>query len=311
MSFAPKELGRVVGGGLLSFPVTHFKADGSFDEAPYRRHVAGMAEHGAVALFAAGGTGEFFSLTLSEYPAIVRAAAESVPAAMPLVAGVGYGTAMAVEFARAAEKAGADGILLLPPYLVGAEQEGLYRHVKAVADAVGIGVIVYNRDNCVLQADTVARLADHCANLIGFKDGVGNVELLMAVRQKLGDRLCYVGGMPTAEVHAPAAKAIGLTTYSSAIYNFIPDYAIAFYDALQREDRATLDAMLSGFFMPYLEIRNRRPGYAVAIVKAGMRIVGQDAGPVRTPLLDLTPADAHDLGRLIETVALPRRNAAE
>ena len=210
MTSAPLSLAALkakVGSGLLSFPVTHFKADGSFDEAPYRRHVERLAQYDAAALFAAGGTGEYFSLTLQEYPRIVKAAAESMPASMPLIAGVGYGTHPAIAFATAAEKAGAHGILVLPPYLVGAEQEGLYRHVKAICDSVGIGVIVYNRDNCVLTADTVARLADACPNLIGFKDGVGNVELLVAVRQKLGDRLTYVAACrPPKSMRWPARR---------------------------------------------------------------------------------------------------------
>lgn len=303
MTSAPLSLAALkakVGSGLLSFPVTHFKADGSFDEAPYRRHVERLAQYDAAALFAAGGTGEYFSLTLQEYPRIVKAAAESMPASMPLIAGVGYGTHPAIAFATAAEKAGAHGILVLPPYLVSAEQEGLYRHVKAICDSVGIGVIVYNRDNCVLTADTVARLADACPNLIGFKDGVGNVELLVAVRQKLGDRLTYVGGMPTAEVHALAGKAMGITTYSSAVFNFIPEFALEFFHALHAGDQAGLDRMIQQFFLPYLEIRNRRPGYAVAIIKAGLKLTGHPAGPVRTPLLDLTPQDEADLAALLK-----------
>lgn len=311
MSFSPTALRTAVGSGLLSFPVTHFDPDGRFDEGPYRRHVAWMAGHAPAALFAAGGTGEFFSLTLEEYPAIIRAAAESVPATMPLIAGVGYGTALAVQFARAAEKAGAQGLLVLPQYLVGAEQEGLYRHLKAVCDAVGIGVIVYNRDNCVLTDDTVARLADACPNLIGFKDGVGNVELLMAVRHKLGDRLTYVGGMPTAEVHALAGQAMGITTYSSAVFNFIPEFAADFYRALRGHDQLALDRMIQDFFLPYLDIRNRRPGYAVSIIKAGLRLTGRPAGPVRTPLIDLTPKDEADLAALLDRCFGSKAIAAE
>ncbi|MCP8937986.1 5-dehydro-4-deoxyglucarate dehydratase [Alsobacter sp. SYSU M60028] len=300
MTFSHAALRGKVGSGLLSFPVTHFRADGAFDEASYREHVARMAGQDVAALFAAGGTGEFFSLTLEEYPRIVKAAAESMPASMPLIAGVGYGTHNAIAFSRAAEKAGAHGVLVLPQYLIGAEQEGLFRHFKAICDSIGIGVIVYNRDNCVLTADTVARLAEACPNLVGFKDGVGNVELLVAVRQKLGDRLTYIGGMPTAEVHALAGKAMGITTYSSAVYNFIPDFALSFFRALHAGDQKALDRMLREFFLPYLEIRNRRPGYAVSIIKAGLKLIGQPAGPVRTPLIDLTPKDEADLAALLE-----------
>ena len=131
-SMSPGEMAKRVGEGLLSFPVTHFNQNLEFEPKPYQEHIAWLLSHKPAGLFAAGGTGEFFSLTLTEYAAVVRAAVSQTSGQVPLVAGCGYGTAMAREFARAAEEAGADGILLLPPYLVGAEQAGLAAHVEAV-----------------------------------------------------------------------------------------------------------------------------------------------------------------------------------
>lgn len=288
-----------VGSGLLAFPVTHFRADGSFDEAPYRASISRNIEDGAVALFAPGGTGEFFSLTLDECRRVVAAAVTEAKGRVPIIAGAGYGTAMAIEFARAAEKAGADGLLLLPQYLLNAEQEGLARHIEAVCRAVGIGVIVYNRDNCLIGADTLARVAERCPNLVGFKDGHGDVEQLVRVRQKLGQRLVYVGGMPTAEVFAVPYFAAGFTTYSSAVFNFIPKTAQRFYKAVRQGDTGTTDELLQKLFLPYIELRNRRRGYAVSIVKAGLRVVGRGAGPVRPPLTDLTEGETSELKRIL------------
>jgi 5-dehydro-4-deoxyglucarate dehydratase len=148
----------------------------------------------------------------------------------------------------------------------------------------------------------VARLAERHQNLIGFKDGHGDVEQLVRVRQLIGDRLVYVGGMPTAEVFAVPYFAAGFTTYSSAVYNFIPDTAQRFYKAVRAGDTATTDALLKGFFLPYIALRNRRRGYAVSIVKAGMRIVGRPAGPVRPPLTDLTEEETESLGKLVSDV---------
>jgi 5-dehydro-4-deoxyglucarate dehydratase len=288
-----------VGSGLLAFPVTHFRADGSFDEEPYRASISANIENGAVALFAPGGTGEFFSLTLDECRRVVAAAVAEAKGRVPIIAGAGYGTAMAIEFARAAEKAGADGVLLLPQYLLNAEQEGLARHIEAVCRAVGIGVIVYNRDNCLIGADTLARVAERCPNLVGFKDGNGDVEQLVRVRQKLGQRLVYVGGMPTAEVFAVPYFAVGFTTYSSAVFNFIPKTAQRFYKAVRQGDTGTTDELLQKLFLPYIELRNRRRGYAVSIVKAGLRVVGRSAGPVRPPLIDLTESETSELKRIL------------
>jgi 5-dehydro-4-deoxyglucarate dehydratase len=305
LTFSPTELIPALGRGLLSFPITFFDGSGDFDEGNYRAHVAKQGCAGAAGLFAAGGTGEFFSLTLGEYGRVVKAASEEVPEDVPLLAGVGYGTRMATEFARAAELNGADGLLVLPPYLIKSEQEGLRRHLASICQSVGIGVIAYNRDNAILTPETLARVAEECPNLIGFKDGVGDIELLNAVRYRLGDRLILIGGMPTAEVHASAAAAVGMTTYSSAIYNFSPDFALRFYRALRAGRTVEIDDLLRRFFMPYLTIRNRRAGYAVSIVKAGARIAGIVCGPVRAPLVDLDAEEEAKLAALMRACAMP------
>lgn len=305
LSFSPIELATTLAQGLLSFPLTFFGADGAFNEDDYRAHVAAQARGGVSGLFAAGGTGEFFSLTLGEFGRVVRAAAQETPADLPLLAGVGYGTEMAIEFAKAAEANGAEGLLVLPPYLVRSEQEGLRRHLTAICRSVGIGVIAYNRDNAVFAPETLAALADDCPNLIGLKDGVGDIELLTALRQRMGDRLIFIGGMPTAEVHASAAAAIGMTTYSSAIYNFAPEFALRFFAALRAGRSEETGQLLRSFFLPYLAIRNRRAGYAVSIVKAGARIAGIDCGPVRLPLLDLTTDEEQQLASLMQANGMP------
>ena len=152
----PEQIKTALGSGLLSFPVTHFDAEGRFAADSYRAHVEWLAGYKAPVLFAAGGTGEFFSLKPDEIRTIVSAA-KDVAGETAIVSGCGYGTEIAVDIARSVEKVGADGILLLPHYLIDAPQEGLYAHIKKVCQSVGIGVMVYNRDNSVLQADTLAR----------------------------------------------------------------------------------------------------------------------------------------------------------
>lgn len=298
-SLSPSELAKKIGEGLLSFPVTHFTNDFQFNEAPYREHISWLLAHNPAGLFAAGGTGEFFSLALGEFSTIVRAAAEETNGKVPLLAGCGYGTAIAKEFAKAAEDAGADGILLLPPYLVNAEQAGLLAHAEAVCKSTSLGVIVYNRDNAIIDDTTLAKLCDRCPNLIGFKDGVGDIELMTRIYARLGDRLTYVGGLPTAETFALPYLEMGVTTYSSAIFNFLPNFAQQFYTAVRNRDREKVYAGLRDFVLPYIAIRNRRKGYAVSIVKAGMTAIGRTSGPVRTPLVDLTEAELAELKTLI------------
>jgi len=132
----PHEMARHIGGGLLSFPVTPFKADYSFDEATYRSNMDWLCGYDVTGLFAAGGTGEFFSLTPAEVAKVVAVAVDETKGRTPVLAGTGYGTAIAKEIAIAAERAGADGLLLMPPYLVHSEQQGLAAHVEDAAGAV-------------------------------------------------------------------------------------------------------------------------------------------------------------------------------
>ncbi|MET4104143.1 5-dehydro-4-deoxyglucarate dehydratase [Roseovarius sp. MBR-78] len=295
----PNDLKTSLGAGLLSFPVTPFGADGAFNRAVYERHVGWLAQYPAATLFAAGGTGEFFSLKPSEIPEIVRAAKASA-GKIPIVAGCGYGTEIAVEIAQAAQKAGADGILLIPHYLIDAPQDGIYVHVKRVCQSVDIGVMVYNRDNSILQPDTLARLCDDCPNLIGFKDGSGDIGLVRQITAQMGDRLMYLGGMPTAELFAEAYLGAGFTTYSSAVFNFVPGLAIEFYDALRAGNRARCETILNDFFYPFMQIRNRAKGYAVSAIKAGVRLQGFEVGPVRSPLTDLSE---EEMGMMQDLIA--------
>ncbi len=294
-----EEFAKKIGAGLLSFPVTHFNDASEFDEAPYRKHLEWLLQHRPAGLFAAGGTGEFFSLTLEEFSKVVSAAVRQTNHRVPVVAGCGYGTAMAKQFALAAEAAGADGILLLPPYLLNSEPAGLVAHVEAVCASTHLGVIFYNRDNAILNEDALELLCARCPNLVGFKDGYGDIELMTRIYARMGDRLTYIGGLPTAETFALPYLEMGVTTYSSAIFNFLPQFAQSFYAAVRRRDHEEVFKQLREFVLPYINIRNRRKGYAVSIVKAGMRAVGRPAGPVRAPLIDLDESEMDALTNLI------------
>jgi 5-dehydro-4-deoxyglucarate dehydratase len=296
----PQDLKTIISSGLLSFPVTDFDAQGNFNAASYASRLEWLAPYGASALFAAGGTGEFFSLEPKEYTDIVRTAVDTCRGKVPIIAGAGGPTRVAIAYAQEAERLGAHGVLLLPHYLTEASPEGIADHVEAVCRSVSFGVIVYNRAVCRLNATQLARLAERCPNLIGYKDGLGDIELMVSIRRKLGDRFAYLGGLPTAEVYAAAYRALGVPVYSSAVFNFIPKTAMDFYHAIANNDQATVGKLLDDFFLPYLQIRNRKAGYAVSIVKAGAKLVGHDAGPVRAPLTDLTEEECAMLAKLID-----------
>ncbi|MFL6659845.1 MAG: 5-dehydro-4-deoxyglucarate dehydratase [Massilia sp.] len=295
----PNELKQILSAGLLSFPITDFDAAGDFRADTYAQRLEWLAPYGASALFAAGGTGEFFSLTHQEYSSVVKVAVDTCRGKVPILAGAGGATRSAIAFAQEAERLGAQGVLLLPHYLTEASQDGLVAHVEEVCKSVKFGVVVYNRGQCRLTPDSLEKLADRCPNLIGFKDGIGDIELMVSIWRRMGDRFSYLGGLPTAEVYAAAYKALGVPVYSSAVFNFMPKMAMDFYHAIAADDHATTNRLIDDFFLPYLEIRNRKAGYAVSIVKAGARLVGHDAGPVRAPLTELNEAECDMLQRLI------------
>lgn len=299
----PAELATTVKSGLLSFPVTHFTPTLEFDETRYREHLAWQSGFDVAGLFAAGGTGEGFSLTTQELDTVVRVAVDEVAGKVPVIAPATGGTFSAIEHARAAEAAGADGILLMPPYLTEADQAGLIEHVSAVCASTSLGVIVYSRANAVLTDVSVDILASRNPNLIGFKDGIGNIEQMSRIYARVGNRLIYIGGLPTAETFALPLLQLGVSTYSSAMFNFVPEFALSFYKAVIAQDRTAVYEKLNDFVIPYLDIRDRVKGYGVSIIKAGLDCAGRDGGPVRPPLQNLTEADRAELAGLIKRIS--------
>ncbi|MEV4566722.1 5-dehydro-4-deoxyglucarate dehydratase [Nonomuraea sp. NPDC049419] len=302
-SYSPQELATQLKSGLLSFPVTHFTGDLEFDEPRYREHLSWLSGYPVAGLFAAGGTGEGFSLTGAEIDRVVRAAVDEVDGRVPVMAPATGGTANAVAQAKAAAAAGADGLLLMPPYLTEAGQAGLVEHVSAVCAATDLGVIVYSRANAVLNDRSVAALVERNETLIGFKDGVGDIENLTRIYASVGDRLAYIGGLPTAETFALPLLQLGMSTYSSAIFNFVPQYALDFYADVRAQDREAVYRRIREFVLPYLDIRDRMKGYAVSIIKAGLTAVGRPAGPVRPPLQNLTEGELAELTALINKIS--------
>jgi 5-dehydro-4-deoxyglucarate dehydratase len=289
-------------GGLLAFVHTPFTREGEVDVPRLHQHLGYLANafpDQPTSYWVCCGSGEFWSLDLSEYAALVRAAVEEVGNGAPVIAGVGYGTRLALEFARTAEDQGADGLLVFPPYLVGGPQEGLLRHYARIAASTRLAIAVYHRDNAIFEPDTVARLVDGHPHVIGLKDGVGDLGLLARMRALLGERFLLMNGMPSAEMYAKQYHGEGICAYSPGGIEFVPELAWALDHALVSCDEKEIDRLIDGFYRPYTELRNQRPGYGVALVKAGLRIRGRPSGGVRPPLVDPTPEHEAQLGELI------------
>ena len=294
---APEDLRDLIRSGLLSFPVTPFDCEGAFNPHAFAAHLEWLSPHKIAGLIVAGGTGELFSLAPAEVIDVVKTARVVQPT-KPVIAGCGYGTRMACDMAQQIEAAGGDGILLLPHYLINAPQDGIAAHIRAVCNSTQMGVIIYNRGHSVVSAETLEQLVDQCPNLIGFKDGTGDIDTVKRITVRLGARLAYIGGMPTHELFAQAFRGAGVDTYSSAVFNFVPETALAFYAAFSNRDDATCNALLPDFYYPFARIRDRKAGYAVSAIKAGVALRGFHTGSVRTPLTDLTEEER----RMLKTV---------
>ncbi|MEC9483570.1 MAG: 5-dehydro-4-deoxyglucarate dehydratase [Halomonas sp.] len=309
MHFPREGVAKALRDGLLSFPITDFDTQGNFDAESYRKRLEWFVSHDISAVFVAGGTGEFFNLTLDEYREIVSLAVETVGGRLPVIASAGLSVGSGKTFAKVAEEAGADGILLMPPYLTECPQDGLVEYARRICDSTSLNVIYYNRGNGVLEAEAVQQLADACPNLIGLKDGKGDIQLLNKIVKTVGDRLVYVGGVPTAEIFAEAYLSIGVNTYSSAVFNFVPQLALTFYRELRNGNKEAVNRITQEFFIPFVNLRDHCKGYAVSLIKEGADIVGRPAGDVRPPLVRPTLQERQQLERLIGIAEQLQRQA--
>ncbi|MGV9426498.1 5-dehydro-4-deoxyglucarate dehydratase [Streptomyces sp. NPDC003656] len=285
--------------GVLSFPLTAFHDDGTLDPEGFRAHVSSRLAAGPGALFPACGTGEFFSLDEDEYRQVVALAVEEAAGRVPVVAGTGYGWAQAARFARIAEEAGADALLVLPHYLTAAPQSGLVAQLEQLAARTRLPLITYQRGQVAYGTGSLRRLT-RIPQVIGLKDGHGDLDRLRRLTLAAPEDFLFFNGAATAELQARAYAAVGVPAYSSAVHAFAPEIADAFFTALRGGDHGTTEKLLREFYGPFADLRDRVPGYAVSLVKAAARLRGQRVGPVRAPLVD--PSDA-DLGALRELLA--------
>ncbi|SHI24021.1 5-dehydro-4-deoxyglucarate dehydratase [Streptomyces sp. 3214.6] len=284
--------------GVLSFPLTSFHDDGALDPDGFRAHVAAQIATAPGAVFPACGTGEFFSLDEDEYRQVVTIAVEEAAGRLPVVAGVGYGWAQAVRFARIAEEAGADALLVLPHYLVAAPQDGLVAQLEQIAARTRLSLIAYQRGQVAFTATSLRRIAA-LPTVIGLKDGHSDLDRLQRLTLAAPEGFLFFNGAATAEIQARAYATVGVPAYSSAVHAFAPEIANAFFGALRGGDDKTVERLLRDFYVPLVELRDRVPGYAVSLVKAAARLRGRPVGPVRAPLTDPSPADLADLTTLL------------
>jgi 5-dehydro-4-deoxyglucarate dehydratase len=282
--------------GVIAFPVTPFKEDLSLDLPGLHQNLNKLLEFPISAIVAAGGTGELYSLTPAEYLRVIELTALAVEDRVPVIAGVGFGQRVAVEMVQAAEKAGADGILVFPPYYMQADDEGLYEYYRSISAATRLGMIIYSRDWARFIPAMVERLTA-IPNLVAWKDGQGDIRQLQSIMHHVGERLLWIGG--AGDDLVGAYYSTGIRTFSSSIATVAPALSLKLHELATADDGEALSELLETCVIPLYALRSRRRGYEVSAMKALMDMVGMNGGPVRPPLVNVTPEELDELRTIL------------
>lgn len=283
--------------GVVGFPVTPFRDDYSLDLPALEENVKRMMSHPFSAIVVAGGTGELYSLSPEEVLEICRTARRIIGDSCLLIAGVGFSLAIARQLASGLEDAGADGLLLFPPYYTNAPREGLLNYYIRVAAATTLPVIIYSRDWAVFTPEMVWELSERIPNLVAWKDGQGDVRRYQRIMSYIGDRLVWLGG--AGDDCVPGYYSIGVQGYTSSISNIAPKLSIELGNLGLKGDFEKLNVLMHKYVHPLYHLRDRSRGYEVAVMKKAMELLGFKAGPVRPPLKECTEEEVERLKQIL------------
>ena len=294
--------------GPIGFPVTPFRDDLSLDLQALERNVQDMLKHPPVAIVAAGGTGELYSLTPAEHRAVVDVVVRAGGDRVPVIAGVGFNAAIAVELARESAKVGAQGILAFPPYYPQADDDGLVEYYKAIGAATPLALLVYSRDWFHPGPALVKRLTDSIPTLVAWKDGQGDIRRLQILMSRIGSRLHWIGG--AGDDMVPAYYAAGVRAFTSSVSNVSSRVARQLHDWASERSGShdqQLERLMSELVVPMYAMRGRRRGYEVTVMKELMNLLGLGGGVVRPPLPQMTAEDLAELRATVPAVARERQ----
>jgi len=294
--------------GVLAFPITPFAPDGDLDLDAIAANTAWLARSGIDAIVAPSGTGELFTLSPDECAAVVDATVEAAAGVVPVVAGVGFGPRVAAELARRAERAGADAVLVLPPYYAHPDPDGLVGYVRAVADATDLALAIYARDGVVFTPPQLETLVREVPSLVAFKDGRGDVRLFQRLREHVTERfgpgrLAWLAGAGD-DMVGPYFAA-GAEGFTSSLACFWPEASVELLRLARGGDLQALARYHERVVRPFYDLRQKRRGYEVSVMKAAMELLGHRAGPVRPPLAGLTGDERAELRAILAELRVP------
>jgi 4-hydroxy-tetrahydrodipicolinate synthase len=286
--------------GVITALVTPLRGD-AVDEDALRKLIDDQIANGVDGLVPVGTTGESPTLTFEEHIRVIKITVEAAKKRVPVIAGTGSNsTREAIELSAAARDVGADGLLLVTPYYNRPGQDHLYRHFKAVVDAVPVPSVVYNvpgRTGCDLLPDTIARLAE-LPLIVGVKEATGSALRGAQIVSRVGDRLALLSGD---DATALPLYSIGGKGCISVVSNVAPRDMSAMWDAAAAGDWKTARA-LHYKLLPLAEDlfveANPIP------VKAALAMLGRTTDEVRAPLYPLAAANRERVRAALKSAGL-------
>jgi 4-hydroxy-tetrahydrodipicolinate synthase len=272
--------------GSMTALVTPFR-DGRIDEDAFRSLVSWQIAEGTKGLIPVGTTGESPTLSHAEHHRVVELCIQEAKGRAAVIAGAGSNnTAEAIDLAKHAEKAGADAVLVVTPYYNKPTQEGMYLHFKAINDAIGIPIFIYNippRSVVDMSVDTMKRLFE-LKNIVGVKDATGNLARVSQQRHAMGKEFIQLSGEDMTAVAFNAAGGVGCI---SVVSNVAPKLCAQMQEATLAGDyKRALD--IQDRLVPLHDAIFKEPGVAGA--KYGLSLLGKVKDEVRLPLLPVTEA---------------------
>ena len=286
--------------GSLVAIVTPFK-NGKLDERAFGDLIEWQIKNGTNGIVPCGTTGESATLTHEEHHRVVKLSVEVAKRRVPVIAGTGSNsTDEAISLTKHAKETGADGALLITPYYNKPTQEGLYRHYKAVAEAVEIPQILYNipgRTGVNMLPATVARLAV-MKNIVGIKEGSGSVQQASEIAQTCGDRLTVLAGDDALTLPMMAVGAKGVITVTANVMPKEMAQLVAFFKAGQIDEARQLHFKLSPLFAALFYDTNPIP------VKEALGMMGKIDPELRLPLCAMGTDNRNQLARVMKEMRL-------
>jgi 4-hydroxy-tetrahydrodipicolinate synthase len=287
--------------GIIPPLVTPFHPDGSVNEAALRRVINHVIDAGVHGVFVGGSQGEFFALEEAELIRVFEVAVEEVNGRVPVYAGTAaITTAKAVRLTRAAEAAGCDAVSVITPFFITPNDQELYLHYKAVAEATRLPVLLYNnpdRTGFNLSVETISRLA-RIENVIGMKDSSGNLTLVGEVIRNTGPDFRVFCGRDTVIFQVLASGGGGAVPASG---NVAPRLIVELYDHFRRGDLEA--ARAAQFKLAPLRMAFNLGSFPV-VIKEALNLMGLEVGSARPPIQPLVPEKREQLAGVLREIGL-------